>query len=37
MRMTGRFDQKFIPRVEWSVVMRISVSGSAVTEAAMKR
>ena len=35
IRMTGRFDQKFSPRVAWSAVMRISLAGSAATDALM--
>src|SRR5688572_3575234 len=29
MRVTGRCDQKFAPRSEWSAVIRISVSGDS--------
>src|SRR5689334_20056642 len=33
MRITGRLDQKLIPRVACNVVMRISVAGSALSDA----
>src|SRR4029078_10851905 len=33
MRITGRLDQKLIPRVACNVVMRISIAGSALSDA----